>query len=85
MRDDDGDLLIKGKTDKYKARPQTLEELCIADFFSFYRTGGKEKEPSNEDDNEGAREKGHNMEHDFRNLLLPKTIQISDHGVLIHR
>ena len=49
MDDDDPDVYQKGLVDKYAARPDVLDDMCLADFASNYKTH-QHRKASEEDD-----------------------------------
>ena len=50
MDDDDPDVYQKGLVDKYAARPDVLDDMCLADFASNYKTHQRRKASEEEDD-----------------------------------
>ena len=75
LDDDDEDLYMTGMIEKYADRPHSVENLCLADFASYYCYGGKltDKEGELNEFSDSESEEDAAVE----NLdTLPKTIQL---------
>ena len=83
--EDDEDIRCKNMIDRYAARPNSLENLCLADFISIYTYSqrGESKEAENDEFPDGDGE-GDTQEHETNqdNALdiqsLPKVITLKD-------
>ena len=75
LDDDDEDLYMSGMLEKYADRPHSVENLCLADFSSYYCYGGKPKDKEPElDDFPGSEAEEDPTEEKLE--ALPKTIQL---------
>ncbi|XP_071480520.1 uncharacterized protein [Diadema antillarum] len=59
MNDEDPDVFQTGLVEKYAARPDELEGLCLADFAAKYKTYQQSKGSDEEDDHTDEKERDH--------------------------
>ena len=48
--DDEDDIFLTSVHEKYSARPEQLESMCLAEFATTYRSVGKSKSADDDDD-----------------------------------
>ena len=73
LDDDDEDLYMTGMLEKYADRPNTVENLCLADFAALYSYGEKRRE-SELNELSGSEDDEDPISEDLD--VLPKTIQL---------